>query len=82
MDEKTGGVDSACETTDVGAASSEGSGSDVAQNEEDKYKDYYTTNMFEGLKKANPRVLTVIGVIALILIIVIILVFGGGQTGA
>ena len=82
MDEKTGGVDSARETKDAGVAASEGSGSDVGKTEEDKYKDYYTTNMFEGLKKANPRVLTVIGVIALILIVVIILVFGGGQAGA
>ena len=82
MDEKTGGVDSARETKDVGAAASDGSGSDVDQNEEDKYKDYYTTNLFEGLKKANPKVLTAIGIIAVILIVVIILVFGGGQAGA
>ena len=82
MDEKTGGVDSARETKDVGVAASDGSGSDVDQNEEDKYKDYYTTNMFEGLKKADPKVLTAIGIIAVILIVVIILVFGGGQAGA
>ena len=82
MDEKTGGVDSARVTKDVGVAASDGSGSDVDQNEEDKYKDYYTTNMFEGLKKADPKVLTAIGIIAVILIVVIILVFGGGQAGA
>ena len=56
--------------------------SDEEKTEEDKYKDYYTTNLFEGLKKANPKVLTAIGVIAVILIVVIILAFGGGQAGA
>ncbi|MBQ7200516.1 MAG: hypothetical protein IJS24_04005 [Eubacterium sp.] len=56
--------------------------SDEEKAEEDKYKDYYTTNLFEGLKKANPKVLTAIGIIAVILIVVIILVFGGGQAGA
>ena len=50
-----------------------------SENEEDKYKDYYTTNIFEGLKKADPRVLTAVGIVAVILVIVIILVFGGGQ---
>lgn len=50
-----------------------------SEDEEDKYKDYYTTNIFEGLKKADPRVLTAVGIVAVILVIVIILVFGGGQ---
>ena len=45
--------------------------------EEDPYKDYYTTNIFEGMKKADPRVLTAVGIIAVVLAVVIILVFGG-----
>ena len=58
--------------------------SDSAADEavEDKYKDYYTTNIFEGLKKANPKVLIVIGVVAVVLVVMIILIFGGKQASA
>ena len=47
------------------------------ENREDPYKDYYTTNIFEGLKKANPRVLTVIGILAIAAIVAILLFAGG-----
>ncbi len=44
----------------------------------DRYKDYHTSP-FEPMKRANPKVLIGIGIIAIILAVVIIFVFGGAK---
>ena len=44
----------------------------------DKYKDYHTSP-FEPMKRANPRILIGVGIIAIILAVVIIVVFGGAK---